>query len=243
VTVDDDVAAMARNAAAATAAVIARAVAARGAANVMFATGNSQAAFLDELVRRSDVDWRRVTAFHLDEYVGVAADDPASFCRYLTERVAERVPLHAFHFIAGDVRDPAGEADRYAALLADRPLDLCCVGIGENGHLAFNDPPGVRFDDPTAVKVVTLAEASRRQQVGEGHFARIDNVPTHAITVTVPTILRADAIVAVVPEARKARAVQVALTGPVTPDCPASVLREQPHVQLFLDRAAAAGIL
>jgi glucosamine-6-phosphate deaminase len=243
VTVDDDVAAMASNAAAAAAVIITEAVAARGAANVMFATGNSQVAFLDELVSRPDVDWRYVTAFHLDEYVGVAADHPASFRRYLAERVAERVPLHAFHFIAGDARDPAGEADRYAALLAEHPLDLCCVGIGENGHLAFNDPPGVRFDDPAAVKVVRLAGASRRQQVGEGHFDRIDDVPTHAITVTVPAILGADAIVAVVPEARKARAVQAALSGPITPDCPASILREQPQARLFLDRAAAAEIL
>ncbi|MGH9026605.1 MAG: glucosamine-6-phosphate deaminase [Acidimicrobiia bacterium] len=240
VTIDEDGTALARHAAGVTAALLADAISARGAATAMFATGNSQLAFLDELVACVGIDWASVTAFHLDEYVGVAADHPASFRRYLTERLADRVRLRKFHFIAGDAPDPGQEAAHYADLIAANPLDVCCVGIGENGHLAFNDPPGVRFDDPAAVKVVALAEASRRQQLGEGHFATLGEVPTHAITVTIPAILEAAAVVAIVPEGRKARAVQAALTGSVTPDCPASILRDQSHAQLFLDRDAAA---
>ena len=141
--------------------------------------------------------------------------------------------------MAQHAADATAEATRYAGLLADNPIDLCCVGIGENAHLAFNDPPGVRFDDPETVKVVLLAEASRKQQVREGHFARLADVPTHAITVTVPAILRAGTVLAVVPEGRKAPAVRAALAGPVTPECPASALRGASHAQMFLDRDAA----
>jgi glucosamine-6-phosphate deaminase len=239
VTVDDDAAALVPRAARVAAAALAEAISTRRAAAAMFATGNSQRAFLDALTQ-TDVDWSRVTGFHLDEYVGISTDHPASLRRYLRERIADRVPLRDFHYIAGDATDPDGEAARYGELLAATSIDLCCLGIGENGHLAFNDPPGARFDDREAVKVVTLAEASRRQQVGEGHFASLADVPTHAITATIPTIVRAGALVAVVPERRKARAVEAALTGPVSPDCPASILQDQPHAQLFLDRASAS---
>jgi glucosamine-6-phosphate deaminase len=234
-----DVPTMARRAADRAATVLASAIAGGGEATAMFATGNSQREFLDELVARPGVDWPRVTAFHLDEYVGLPADHPAALRHYLRTRIADRVPLRAFEFIAGDAPDPDREAARYGELLAVRPMDLCCLGVGENGHLAFNEPPGVRFDDPEPVKVVALAAASRNQQVGEGHFATLADVPTRAITVTIPTIVAAAALIAIVPERRKAAAVRAALTGPVTPDCPASVLRTQAHAQLFLDRDAA----
>lgn len=239
VLVFDDGASLARRAADDAAAVLRDALAARTHANVLFASGNSQIAFLDELVRRP-LDWGRVRGFHMDEYVGIPASHPASFRRYMRERVVARVPMQSFHLIEGDAPDPEGEAERYAALLRAQPIDLCCLGVGENGHLAFNDPPYADFADPRPVKIVELDTASRRQQVDEGHFASIDEVPTRAITVTIPTLLGADRLLAIVPESRKAPAVQAMLEGPVGTACPASVLRSQPHATLYLDRDAAS---
>jgi glucosamine-6-phosphate deaminase len=231
----DDVDEMARDAAIDAADAIRSAIADRGVANVMLATGNSQLAFLVELIRIPDVEWNRVRAFHMDEYVGVAASHSASFQRYMRERVAAHLPVMEFHYIDGDAPDPEAEAARYAALLGENPLDLTCAGIGENGHLAFNDPPVADFDDPLDVKVVALDEASRRQQVGEGHFATLDDVPTHAITVTIPALLRAERVLVIVPELRKAAAVRTALNGPISTACPASILRRQENATLFLD--------
>jgi glucosamine-6-phosphate deaminase len=242
VAVFDDAAALARAAAADAADAIRAAIDARGEANVMLATGNSQLACLAELAQRSDLEWNRVRAFHMDEYVGLAAGHTASFRRYMRERVASRVRLKEFHYIEGDSGDAEGEAQRYEALLRTHPLDLCCCGIGENGHLAFNDPPVADFADPHAVKVVALEDASRRQQVGEGHFARLDDVPTHAITVTIPALLAATRVLAIVPEARKANAVKRALRGDISTECPASILRCQPHATLYLDNDSAAGL-
>jgi glucosamine-6-phosphate deaminase len=237
-----DGAALAVAAAADAAQILRRAIDERGAAHAMFATGNSQLAFLDALVREPDVHWPAVVGFHMDEYVGIAADHPASFRRYLRERIVDRVPIGAFHFIDGDAPDPGAECPVYAELLAEHPLDLCCLGIGENGHLAFNDPPVADFDDPLDVKIVDLDDACRRQQVGEGHFPDVAAVPARAITVTIPALLRSAAVLAVVPEARKQGAVQRALEGPVTTTCPASVLRTQPHAMLYLDAESAAGL-
>jgi glucosamine-6-phosphate deaminase len=231
----DDVDEMARDAAVEAADAIRGAIADRGEANVMLATGNSQLAFLVELIQLPDIAWDRVRAFHMDEYVGVAASHSASFRRYMRERVAAHLPIMEFHYIEGDAPDPGAEAARYAALLREYPLDLTCAGIGENGHLAFNDPPVADFDDPLAVKVVALDEASRRQQVGEGHFATIADVPTHAITVTIPALLLAERVLVIVPEARKAQAVRDALYGPISTACPASILRRQENAMLFLD--------
>jgi glucosamine-6-phosphate deaminase len=240
VRVFDDVSAMAREAAADGATAIREAIAARGVANVMLATGNSQLKFLSELVTHTDLDWSHVTAFHMDEYVDVPATHPASFQRYMRERVAARLPFQEFHYLSGDTADARVEADRYARLLRAHPLDLCCCGIGENGHLAFNDPPVADFDDPLDVKVVELALASRRQQVAEGHFPTIADVPTHAITVTIPALLRARRVLAIVPEARKAIPVRDALQGPVTTACPASYLRRQPNAILYLDAESSS---
>jgi glucosamine-6-phosphate deaminase len=231
----DDVDEMARDAAVEAADAIRSAIADRGEANVMLATGNSQLAFLVELIQLPDIAWNRVRAFHMDEYVGLAASHSASFRRYMRERVAAHLPVMEFHYIEGDAPDPEAEAARYGALLREHPLDLTCAGIGENGHLAFNDPPVADFDDPLDVKVVALEEASRRQQVGEGHFATIADVPTHAITVTIPALLVAERVLVIVPEARKARAVREALYGPISTACPASILRRRENATLFLD--------
>jgi glucosamine-6-phosphate deaminase len=240
VRVFDDDRALGRAAASDAASAIAGAVAARGVANVMFASGNSQFTFLDALVARDDVPWASVVAFHMDEYVGLPASHPASFQRYMRERIAARVPIGDFHYVNGDAGDAEAEVARYAGLLREHPLDLCCLGIGENGHLAFNDPPVADFDDPYDVKIVELDDACRRQQVGEGHFATVADVPARAITVTVPALLRAARVLAIVPEARKAEPVAAALDGPVTTACPASALCNAAHATLYLDRESAA---
>ena len=240
VRVPDSIEALARDAAREFERAVTAAIAARGAANVMLATGNSQLAFLAEAVQSPSIDWSKVTAFHMDEYVGVGADHPASFQRYMRERVAAKVPIGAFRYIDGKTADADAEAARYAGLLAAHPLDVCCLGIGENGHLAFNDPPVADFDDPLLVKIVTLDDACRRQQVGEGHFATVADVPPQAITVTIPALLSAGRVVAVVPEARKADAVHAALTGPIATSCPGSALRTCAAAVLVLDRESSA---
>jgi len=233
-----DGAALASAAADEAAAILSAAVAERGAVNAMFATGNSQLAFIAALVSRDGLPWRAATLFHMDEYVGVGPDHPAGFRRWIRERIGDRVGARVVHYIDG-LADPEAECARYAALLRAHPLDLCVLGIGENGHLAFNDPPVADFDDPLDVKVVELDLACRRQQVGEGHFPDVDAVPTHAITVTVPALLRARRVIAVVPEERKAAPVRDALLGPVSTACPASALRTSGNATLHLDRGSA----
>ncbi len=240
VQVHDDVQAMARAAADEAAAVMRAAVEARGVVHAMFATGNSQLAFVEALVAATpDVPWSDTVVFHMDEYVGVGPDHPAGFCRWIRERIAEPARPRAVHYIDG-LADPATEGPRYAALLADHPLDLCALGIGENGHLAFNDPGVADFDDPLDVKVVELDAACRSQQVAEGHFPDIASVPATALTVTVPALLRAGRVLAIVPEASKAEPVRAALTGPITTNCPASALRTAGHAILYLEPASAA---
>jgi glucosamine-6-phosphate deaminase len=239
VRVHDSAGELATAAAKEAAAAIARALHERGAANVMLATGNSQLRFLAELVQSIDLAWTSVTAFHMDEYVGLGVDHPASFRRYMRDRVAGLLPFRAFHYLDG-LADPEIEAERYATLLVAHPLDLCVLGIGENGHLAFNDPPVADFDDARLVKVVTLDDACRRQQVGEGHFPEVSAVPTHAITVTIPALMSARSVIAIVPERRKAEPVRAALEGPVSTTCPASILRTRDHVSIHLDRDSAS---
>jgi glucosamine-6-phosphate deaminase len=240
VVISPSTAEMARAAAADAATALRDAIAARGAANVMLATGNSQLAFLAELVQIPDIEWDRVTAFHMDEYVGLSPEHPASFQRYMRERVASKLPVKEFHYLQGDTCGAEAEARRYEELLRTHPLDLCCCGIGENGHLAFNDPPVADFDDPRDVKVVKLEPASRNQQVGEGHFATIDDVPSEAITVTIPALLRARRVLVIVPEVRKAEPVRRALHDAVSTACPATILRRQPNATLYLDPASSS---
>jgi glucosamine-6-phosphate deaminase len=232
--------ALARAAADTAAAVLRDAVASNGVAYAMFATGNSQLEFVDALVTATpDVPWDDIVVFHMDEYVGVGPDHPAGFQRWIRERIGDRAHPRAAHYIDGRA-DPEAECSRYAGLLRRHPLDICCLGIGENGHLAFNDPPVADFDDPLDMKVVELDRDCRLQQVHEGHFPDIDAVPRLALTATIPTLLRAATVLAVVPEARKALPVRAAIAGPVSTACPASFLRTQDNVRLFLDSDSAS---
>jgi len=234
-----DVAAMARGAADRAAATMRAAVAERGVTHVMFATGNSQLAFVETLVTRTpDVPWSETVVFHMDEYVGVGPDHPAGFQRWIRERIVVPTSPRAAYYVEG-LGDPEAARARYADLLAHHPLDLCCLGIGENGHLAFNDPGVADFDDPLDVKVVELEPACRQQQVNEGHFSDMASVPSRALTVTVPALLRAGTVMAIVPEARKAEPVSAALTGPVSTSCPASALQTTGHATVYLEPASA----
>jgi len=238
-----DPATLGRAAGAEAADVIRDALAAAGEATIVVATGASQFATLATLVAARGIDWSRVTIFHLDEYARLPADHPASFRRYLRERFIERLPAPpaAFHPIAADT-SPAAECRRLARLVPRGPFDLALIGIGENGHLAFNDPPA-DFATPEPYLVVALDEACRRQQVGEGWFPDLDSVPTEAVSMSVRRILDSHRTVCSVPDARKAEAVRAALEGPVTPRCPASILQEAPgRVSLHVDTAAAAGL-
>ena len=225
-------------AAADAASAIRNAAAALGRARCVFATGASQLEFVNALVATADVPWRTVEFFHLDEYVGLEASHPASFRRYLRERVLDRVTVAATHLLDGEadtsrVCAEAGEA------IAAAPVDVAFVGIGENGHLAFNDPPA-DFDTEAPFLVVDLDEACRRQQVGEGWFKSVEDVPKQAISMSIRQILKARRIRCVVPDARKAEAVARCLEGPVSPMAPASILQEHPDVTVYLDAPAAA---
>jgi glucosamine-6-phosphate deaminase len=222
------------------AAELRRAVAGREEANLVLATGTSQFTFLDALKRDATIRWDRLNVFHLDEYRGISAQHPASFRRYLRERILDDVKPGQVHFLKGDAPDPEEEARRYENLLKAHPIDIACIGIGENGHIAFNDPPVADFNDSRLVKVVRLDEQCRRQQLDEGWFASLEEVPTHALTLTIPAIMSSRHVSCVVPEQRKARAVADALEGPISTTCPASVLRRHPSARLFLDRSAAS---
>lgn len=215
-------------------------LAAKNSAAVILASATSQILFLDYLTLYQDIDWSRITLFHMDEYLGISPDHPASFRRFLRERVESRVNPSVFHYIQGDADEPLKECQRYTSLLSQQPIDLCCLGIGENGHIAFNDPPVADFSDPFTIKLVKLDTACRLQQVGEGCFPTIDAVPQYAYTLTIPTLCSAKKMVCVVPEKRKANAVRNALKGPINPACPASILRQQKHCTLFLDTESAA---
>ena len=237
--VHPDAAAMGRAAAARGAAALRTAIAERGTARVIVATGASQFAVLAALVEEPDLDWSKVTGFHLDEYLGLPLDHPASFRGYLRERFVGKVPLAAFHELDGEADDPDAERRRVGALLTEAPVDVAFVGIGENGHLAFNDPPA-DFDTRDPYLVVELDEACRRQQLGEGWFDSLEAVPKRALSMSVRQILESRTIVCSVPDERKAAAVRAAVEGPVTPDVPASILQEHADCTLMLDEAAAS---
>ena len=228
------------NAAAAEAAnVIQRAARARGEANIILATGNSQLAFLTALRQDKHVPWSKVNVFHMDEYIGIDPNHPASFPNFLRQHLLSHVVVKAFYPVSGQVGSIEETCAEYARWLREHPADLCVCGYGENGHLAFNDPPFADFNDPVWLKVVRLDEMSRRQQVGEGHFRALSEVPTHAITLTIPALLAAKRVLCIVPEARKAEAVYRSLRMPIREDCPGSILRQTPHAHLFLDRDSA----
>jgi glucosamine-6-phosphate deaminase len=230
--------AMSRAAADQAADVIRRAIAARGHARIIAATGMSQIHFLDALVTQPNIAWERVEMFHLDEYVGLPLAHPASFRKYLLDRFITKVGMTSYHLLDGE-RDPHSVAREVGQALGTEPVDIAFSGIGENAHLAFNDPPA-DFDTNEPYLVVTLDRACRQQQVGEGWFASIDDVPTHAISMSVNQILKARTIVCVAPEARKAAAVKASVEGEISPLVPASILRTHPDVTLYLDDASAA---
>lgn len=207
---------------------------------VLLATGNSQLKFLDALVAFGGVDWSRVTCFHLDEYLGIGENHAASFRYYLREKVEKRLYPKEFNYIEGDTLQPLGECDRYSQLLQKESIDLCLLGIGENGHLAFNDPSVADFADDYGVKLVKLDEVNRQQQVNTGYFSSIENVPQYAFTVTIPMICQSKKIICLASGKRKAEIIQTMLRGEISTVCPASILRKQSQAMLFLDVESAS---
>ncbi len=217
-------------------------LAAQEGVRAMFAAAASQAAFLGLLCGEPGIAWSRVETFQLDEYVGLPAGHPAAFGEWLRRRLFDRARPKAVFSLDPGADHPEVECERYASRLVEAPIDVAFVGIGENGHLAFNDPGVADFSDPLAVRVVTLDEVSRMQQVHDGAFSRLDDVPTRAMTVTLPTIMRARRISLLAGGPRKAAAVAAMLEGPVSTACPASGLRRHPDVDVFLDADAAAAL-
>lgn len=209
----------------------------RGEANIILATGASQFLMLEVLVGE-DIDWSKVTAFHLDEYIGLSMAHPASFRKYLKERFADFVPLRKFNYVNGEA-DPAGECKRLGEIIRRSVIDVAFVGIGENSHLAFNDPPA-DFKTEEPYIVVDLDDACRRQQMGEGWFPTFDDVPEKAISMSIKQIMKSKAIICTVPDLRKAEAVRKTIKEPVSPDVPASVLRDHEATWLYLDYDSAS---
>lgn len=208
--------------------------------NVIFAAAPSQNEVLQALIADGEIEWNRINAYHMDEYIGLDASAPQGFGNFLRDRIFGRVPFKTVNYIDCSATDPDAEADRYAALLAANPTDVVVMGIGENGHIAFNDPPVADFNDSKTVKAVKLDEICRNQQVNDGCFAKIEDVPTHALTLTVPTLTRAPYLFCIVPAPTKAWAVKETLTGSIDEHCPASVLRTHDNAVLYLDRDSAA---
>ncbi len=233
--------AMAKAAAEAGATAIREAIARDGHASVIIATGASQFEMLGDLVSVPDVRWDKVTCFHLDEYVGLPITHGASFRRYLWERFASRLPLSlaAFHYVNGDSPDPRAECVRLGNLIREHSIAVAFVGIGENGHLAFNDPPA-DFETDAPYIVVELDEACRRQQLGEGWFPTLESVPKQAISMGIRQILKSGTIICTVPDERKAKAVQGSIEGPITNLVPASVLQRHENCTIYLDAPAAS---
>jgi glucosamine-6-phosphate deaminase len=217
-------------------------IASQGRAAAILATGNSQIEFLQKLVAMPGIEWKKVTLFHMDEYLGISASAKASFRCYLRERVESLVKPGAFHYIEGDAPLPLDEIERYDNLLKAQPIDLCCMGIGENGHLAFNDPPVANFRDKHLLKLVQLDDACKMQQVREGHFPSLEAVNPFAYTLSIPALFSARKIICIAPESRKAVAVKAALEGEISTKCPASALRTQSQAVLLLDKDSAAGL-
>lgn len=217
-------------------------LATRGEANVIVATGASQFEFFEALLREQDIAWDKVTFFHLDEYVGIPVTHPASFRKYLWERFQSKlpVPARAFHYVAGD-GEAGAECTRLGALISDHPIDICFAGVGENAHLAFNDPPA-DFETQTPYLVVNLDEACRRQQLGEGWFSSLEEVPAQAISMSIQQILKSKCLIITAPDERKAKAIRDGIEGPVTNLVPCSILQQHADTHVFLD-PASAGLL
>lgn len=229
---------MARVAAAEAASAIRRAIDERGRARIIAATGAAQFAFLDALTSTPGIEWGRVEMFHLDEYIGIPASHPASFCRFLQERLIQKTGIRNYHLLSGE-HNPEEVIRATGAALHSAPIDVAFVGIGENGHLAFNDPPA-DFEAEEPYLVVTLDEACRRQQMGEGWFKTLEDVPQRAISMSIRQILKAKKIVCFVPDARKANAVKACLEGSIGAMAPASILRTHGDTTVYLDGDSSA---
>ncbi len=210
--------------------------------NMIFAAAPSQNEFLEALCMAKNIEWQRINAFHMDEYVGLPADAPQGFGNFLKERIFSRLPFRSVNYLNGNHPNLAEECERYTTLLKQHPVDIVCMGIGENGHIAFNDPHVARFDDPAWVKVVDLDETCRMQQVNDGCFVSINDVPTHALTLTVPALMNGQSLFCMVPARTKAWAVYHTLNDPVSEAIPATCLRKHENVVLYAD-VDSAGML
>jgi len=219
--------------------ILKQAITANGRASFIAATGASQFDFLKALTEKEGIDWRLTTMYHLDEYIGMNADHPASFRRYLRERLVDVVHPGTVHFIQGEADDPAAECLRINNIISRDKIDVAFVGIGENGHLAFNDPPA-DFDTELPYIIVELDDACRQQQFGEGWFASLNEVPETAISMSIQQIMKSKTIICTVPDKRKARAVKQCFEGQISPLHPASILREHPRAFVYLDDDAAS---
>ena len=218
-------------------------IAEKGSVNMAFAAAPSQDEFLVELCNTSELDWSKVTAFHLDEYIGLPEGAPQSFRRFLDDNLFQKVHPGKVHYLNGNAENLQDECDRYSRLLKAYPLDIACIGIGENGHIAFNDPHVADFQDPYWVKVVDLDEKCRQQQVNDGCFSNIRDVPLNALTLTIPAIMSARHIYCIVPGVTKQEAVKNTLEGPIDTACPASILRKHGSAVMFLDEQSSQGLV
>ncbi|NMB80814.1 MAG: glucosamine-6-phosphate deaminase [Ignavibacteria bacterium] len=207
---------------------------------MIFAAAPSQNEFLKEIVSIKKIDWSRITAFHMDEYIGLPKNSPQLFSKYLDENIFSKVNFKQVHLINSQSENIETECLRYEKLLKEKPIDLVCMGIGENGHIAFNDPPVADFNDKKFVKVVKLDDACKQQQVNDGCFNSINEVPPHAVTLTVPALMSGNLLSIMVTGKRKARAVKNTLRGEITTDCPASILRTHPNAFLYLDEDSSS---
>jgi len=234
----DDKKEMARVAADQAASILRDTIQKQGKARLIAATGAAQFEFLEALTTVPAIDWKRVEMFHLDEYIGLPETHPASFCRFLKERLIQKTGMVHYHLLNGD-EDPAEVIRRTGEALQSEPIDVAFVGIGENGHLAFNDPPA-DFETEEPYIIVTLDEPCRRQQLGEGWFDSLADVPRRAISMSVRQILKTKQILCIVPDARKANAVKACFDGEISPLAPASILRTHPNTTVYLDKNSAA---
>jgi glucosamine-6-phosphate deaminase len=216
-----------------------KAIAAKSRASFITATGASQFEFMDVLTKQDGIDWEKTTMYHLDEYIGFSDDHPASFRRYLKERLVEKVHPGTVHFIQGETEDSKAECKRLNNFISQDKIDVAFVGIGENGHLAFNDPPA-DFDTEEPFILVELDEACRKQQLGEGWFSSLEDVPKAAISMSIQQIMKSEAIICTVPEKRKAQAVKECFEGEISPMHPASILRKHANAYIYLDKDAAS---
>lgn len=228
------------NAATMAAAALRQLLAEKDIVNIIFAAAPSQNEFLATLAAERDIDWQRVRAFHMDEYIGLSPEAPQRFGNFLRRQFFERVPLREVHYLKGEANDPEAECRRYAELLLRFPAHLVFMGIGENTHIAFNDPHVAHFDDPHVVKVVDLDEACRQQQVNDGCFKGLNEVPRHALTLTVPALMKAEQVFCMVPARTKAQAIFHTLKDDISERYPSTILRTHPNATLFVDKDSAA---